>query len=142
MRWGREAAGALPVACSTKRVLLTLRSGDVREPHTWGLPGGKMEEDETPAEAALREMREEISYDGELLLIPSFVYREDDFAFHNFLALVTDEFEPELNWESDDYGWFELTDLPKPLHFGVKKLMPAARPQIASAIKECRKLIR
>ena len=142
MRWGREAAGALPVACSTKRVFLTLRSADVVEPHTWGLPGGKMEPGETPAEAALREMREEISYEGELLLIPSFVYREDEFAFHNFLALVPDEFDVELNWESDDAGWFELSDLPKPLHFGVKKLMKAVRPQISDAIRECRKFVR
>lgn len=142
MRWGRQAAGALPVACSTKRVLLTLRSGDVMEPHTWGLPGGKLEPDETPEEAALREMREEIAYDGELLLVPSFVYRETDFTFHNFLALVTDEFEPELNWESDDYGWFELKKLPTPLHFGVKKLMKVVKPQISDAIRECQKLIR
>jgi 8-oxo-dGTP pyrophosphatase MutT (NUDIX family) len=107
------------------------------EPHTWGVPGGKMEPGETPEETAVRELREELSYHGELLLVPSFVYREPNFNFFNFIALVPDEFESQLNWENDDARWFAQSKLPKPLHFGVDALLKAAKGQIAEALKEC-----
>ena len=38
-------------------------------------------------------------------------------------AVVEEEFEPMLNWESESFGWFELTDLPSPLHFGLEALL-------------------
>lgn len=130
MRWGRAAAGALPVAQTTGRLLLTLRSDYVMEPNTWGLPGGKMEPGEDPEVAAVRELREELSYAGELLLVTSYVYKEPGFTFHNFIAVVPDEFVVKLNWENDDARWFALGSLPKPLHFGAAKLLKAARSQI------------
>jgi 8-oxo-dGTP pyrophosphatase MutT (NUDIX family) len=138
MRWGRTAAGALPVCWTTGRVFLALRSAWVNEPHTWGLPGGKMEYGEAPAQAALREMEEEIGHHDGLVLIPSFIYEEGSFRFYNFLAMVPWEFEPDLNDESDDAGWFSLDDLPSPLHFGADALLAAARPQIVEAIRACR----
>lgn len=136
MRWGREAAGALPVACSTGRVLLTLRSQEVLEPGTWGIPGGRMEPNETAEDAAVREMREELGFDGDMILLPVFVYRETEFVFYNFVALVDDEFEPELDWENDDAGWFGPAELPEPLHFGVVRLFEHW-PRIQAAMAEC-----
>ena len=138
MRWGRTAAGALPVCWTTGRVFLALRSEWVNEPHTWGLPGGKMEHGESPTQAALREMGEEIGHHDGLVLIPSLVYEEGSFRFYNFLAMVPYEFEPDLNDESDDGRWFALDRLPKPLHFGADALLAAARPQILQAISDCR----
>ena len=40
--------------------LLTLRSQDVLEPGTWGIPGGRVEAGENPYEAAERETEEEL----------------------------------------------------------------------------------
>lgn len=137
MRWGRSAAGALIVACSTGRVLLLLRSEDVVEPGTWGLPAGKIEPGEKPIDGAVRELREETRFHGSILMVTSFVYREDDFTFHNFIALVKDEFTPKLNWENDEAGWFDLGELPEPLHFGVERLLEEARHEIPGVMDRC-----
>jgi len=125
------------VACSTGRVLLVLRSQDVTEPGTWGLPGGKIEPSEKPLPAALRELREETRFRGKLLLFPSFVYKEPGFTFYNFLALAKTEFDPKLDWENDDAGWFELDQLPEPLHFGVGRLLEEASHEIPGLIEQC-----
>lgn len=142
MRWGRQGAGAIPVACTTGRVLLTLRSSEVLEPGTWGIPGGRCEDGESPAETAVREMREELGYDGELLLLPIFMYREPNFSFMNFVALVPDEFDPELDWENDDAEWFELDQLPEPLHFGVEHLLHGRIEQIHQVVQRCAGFLR
>jgi 8-oxo-dGTP pyrophosphatase MutT (NUDIX family) len=51
------------------RLLLMLRSDRAKlGPNKWGLPAGKIEENETPHEAALREMEEEIGFGHEITL--------------------------------------------------------------------------
>lgn len=137
MRWGRAGAGALVIACSTGRVLLVLRSQDVTEPGTWGLPGGKIEPSEKALPAAIRELREETRFRGKLLMFPSFVFREEGFVFHNFFALAEKEFTPKLDGENDDAGWFELDQLPEPLHFGVERLLEESGHEISGLIGQC-----
>lgn len=134
--WGTEGAGALLVARGTGRVFLVLRSAKVRNPGTWGLPGGAMEKGESPKVAAARELMEETGYTGPLDLRPAHVFREGDFTYHNFVGLVEGEFEPGLNWESSDAGWFDLDALPGPLHFGVVEMLQSSRGIIQAAIEE------
>jgi 8-oxo-dGTP pyrophosphatase MutT (NUDIX family) len=137
-RWGRVAAGALIVARDTGRVLLTLRSKHVNEPHTWGLPGGRCEEqDGSTLDCAIREAREETSFMGPLSVMdePVYTYREPDFAFDNYLAFSDSEFKCKLDAENDDYGWFSLGELPEPLHFGVRALLNKAGAKIARHIE-------
>jgi 8-oxo-dGTP pyrophosphatase MutT (NUDIX family) len=51
------------------RLLLLRRSDNATlGPGTWGLPAGKIEENETPNEAALREMEEEIGFGHQITL--------------------------------------------------------------------------
>lgn len=137
-RWGRAGAGLLVIARSTGRFLLTLRSAHVYEPETWGLPGGKIDPDENPRTAAVRELMEETGYDEDVAVSrePLYVYEEPDFRFVNHAGLVDEEFEPSLNWENDDFGWFTLADLPDPLHPGVAVLFAMARKQIERAIAD------
>ena len=106
--WGTEGAGALLVARGTGRVFLVLRSAKVRNPGTWGLPGGALDEGESPRQGAARELMEEVGYTGRLDLRSGHIFTAPDFTYHNFVGLVGDEFEPVLNWESDDAGWFDL----------------------------------
>jgi hypothetical protein len=77
------------------------------------------------AEGALREFREESGWRGELVeMVPLLVYREPNFAFHNFLLVVSQEFAPRLNWEHDEAEWFDPDgELPDDLHFGLEALI-------------------
>lgn len=138
MRHGRRGAGILLVARSTKRVLLLLRGAECNEPGTWGLPGGKIESREQARSAAVRELEEEAGWRGEVLVLkePIYVFEEPDFEFFNYLGFIEDEFEPRLNWESDDAGWFSLNRLPSPLHFGVEELLRERKRDILSEIHQ------
>lgn len=125
--WGKRAAGLLIVAKKTGRILLTLRSEEVSQPLTWAIPGGKLEDGETPRAAALREAEEELGYDGQIDVekAPFWVYRDDDFEYSTFLAFVSREFEAQLNEENDDAEWFDPLRLPRPLHFGLSEMFDA-----------------
>jgi 8-oxo-dGTP diphosphatase len=63
-----------------RRVLLTRRRADQPMPLLWELPGGKVEEGESPASALAREVREELGCDAEVGRIFEVVHhRYDDF---------------------------------------------------------------
>jgi len=118
--WGRQGAGCIFMALDTGRLCLAHRSAAVEQPGTWGTWGGAMESGEDPAEAVRREVAEEAGYTGPLRLIPLMVFSHPSgFRYHNFLALVPREFEPRLNWETQDSAWFKPGEWPSPLHPGV-----------------------
>jgi 8-oxo-dGTP pyrophosphatase MutT (NUDIX family) len=146
--WGKKGAGILPICKETKTLLVPFRSSNVLEPHTWGVWGGKIdlgEEDEyertlsidaSVEEAAKREFVEESEYDGEIKLIPAYVYRDGSFAYHNFFGLVDYEFEPVLNWETEDYRWMtyeELLALPRK-HFGLVALLKNSSKELEALL--------
>jgi 8-oxo-dGTP pyrophosphatase MutT (NUDIX family) len=132
--WGDEGAGLLVVAASTGRILVPLRSRYVMEPLTWGVHGGRIEPDEDPEEAAVREFVEETSYHGFVETFPAFTYEyEDDFeevvfVFHNFIGVVPGEFKPQKNWETERFVWMTLPELVavEPKHFGLQALLEDA----------------
>ena len=95
------------------RVLFTKRDSLAPEGGTWDFPGGGMEPDETPKEAARRETREEVGfdYDGPLLKV-----KKMSNGYVAFAALLDEPFVPVLNDEHTDYVWATFDDLPEPLH--------------------------
>lgn len=113
--WGNVAAGCLPISTETKRILLCYRSSYVNEPHTYGLWGGKVEEDDSLEDTVINELCEETGYYGEIDLIPVFIFRNDNktFEYHNFIGIIQDEYKPTLNWESDGYKWITFDELLK-----------------------------
>jgi len=121
--WGRQGAGAIVLSRATGRILLPFRSGAVEQPHTWGVWGGAIDSDEDPEDAARREVSEETGYSGHIEMHPLVVFTKGKFQYHNFLAIVDDEFTPSLNWETEDAGWFTFGDWPSPLHFGLGYLL-------------------
>lgn len=123
--WGKQGAGCIAVARSTGRVLIGYRSEDVMEPFTWGTFGGAMDEGMLPEQMARKELRQETGYTGKAEMVPLYVYRapEGTFAYHNFAAVVDEEFEPIVNWEHEEACWFDLDDLPEDLHYGLQSLL-------------------
>jgi len=48
-------------------ILLVKRAGDLLESGKWGLPGGFLDRDETAAQGALRELKEETGWEGKII---------------------------------------------------------------------------
>lgn len=137
--WGRQGAGALVMAKTTGRLLLPYRSLYVLQPHTWGVWGGAIDQGENPKDAVMREMHEEVGYKGaDIQLIPLYIFEDQKtgFKYHNFLAVVPDEFRPELNWETDNYKWVEFGHWPAPLHFGLETLIKKSGSDIKRIIEK------
>ncbi len=101
----------------TDRFLFLLRNeGSV----VWGIPGGKIEKNETLLQGIERECNEEIKYfpaDAKLIPIQKFV--NNTFTYHTFFCRVKDEFIPILNEEHIGYCWVDVHHYPKPLHPGL-----------------------
>lgn len=119
----KNAVGALIVSISTKRALLNLRAAHKTHPVCWSLWGGMMEAGETPKDALLREMVEEMGVQPNVVKINPFdVYQSNDghFKYFSFVCLVEDEFTPVLNYESCGYCWVNLGVWPRPMHHGAK----------------------
>lgn len=121
--FGNQAAGAVLMSKTTGRIMLVLRSQQVLESGTWGNCGGAHKDDERPIDAAKREVYEETGYNGSVEMIPLLVFKKPNFKYENFLALVEEEFVPELGWEADEHKWATLDTLPSPLHFGITALL-------------------
>jgi len=122
--WGRAAAGALVLARSTSRLLIAHRAEGTLQAGTWGTWGGAVDAGETPVDAVTRELREEAGFKDDFDSHPLMVFEHDTgFTYSNFLVIVDHEFEPVLNWETQNFGWFNYGDWPDPLHFGLEQLL-------------------
>lgn len=133
--WGKQGAGCIFLAKDTKRILLPLRSRMVEQPGTWGVWGGAIDPGENPKDAVRREAMEEVGYRGSIHLFPMYIFKKNSFQYHNFLAIVPREFEPELNWETDDFAWVKFGHWPQPLHFGLEYLLQHAGDKIEKIIQ-------
>jgi mutator protein MutT len=116
-----KAAGVMFV--SGNSVLLLKRAGKEHEDGTWAFPGGKIEDGETPEQAAIRESQEETGIaPGDLEQIDH--TDNGAVAFTTFLAR-TDRADPVLNDEHTGFVWADLASLPQPLHPGVARTLKA-----------------
>lgn len=113
----------------------------------WCFPGGRVEQDEEPHEAARREALEEVGRISGWNLAP--LHRatsKEGVDFVTFGQPVDGEFDPALNDEHDDHVWAPLKDPPKPLHPGVAAMLAgffaeeAQEPEHATATDSALKL--
>jgi 8-oxo-dGTP pyrophosphatase MutT (NUDIX family) len=133
--WGRGGAGIVFYCSLDETILLGKRSNWVTDPGTWGYPGGAVDEgwQNTPIEdpvtdedvffeTATREASEEC---GSLPPGMSFssrtTFEDEGFCYVTYLCKLS--YEQKSAWrptpadgEMDEWDWFELDDLPSPLH--------------------------
>lgn len=130
--WGNTGGGCLPLSRITGRILLAYRSMYVNEPHTFNLWGGKIDEEDGQSENEIedvvkREFMEESGYDGNIELIPAYIFETPNksFKYYNFIGLVDEEFEPTLDWETESFRWVTFDEMMsiKPKHFGLRGLL-------------------
>ena len=116
-----NAVGVWFYSIDTKRYLYLMRN-DAKYPGSWGLPGGKVESEETLFLAISRECQEELGMRPEYIkLIPLEKFTSGDgiFCYHTFWCCVAGEFVPKLNNEHLGYAWIDGLHWPKPMHPGL-----------------------
>ena len=123
----KHAAGILVVA-DDGDILLLKRAGVEGQDNFvghWALPGGGVEDGETPEQGALREAREEIGLDvaPESLIDLDKVRTETGMGFHTFGVHAKQKIQPKLNDEHLGYGWFSPDALPTPMHPAVEAML-------------------
>lgn len=124
-----HAAGTLFVAASGRVLLLFRSSREGNYAAHWGLPGGGVDQGETPERGAEREAAEEMGGRAPIGHRRLLDQRRtpNGMIFHTFAQAVEDEFAPILNEEHTGYVWADLETLPKPVH-----------PSVLKTIDECR----
>lgn len=113
------SAGIFFYSKETNRFLYLLRTDNKNTP-SWGIPGGKIEKEETLLEGLERECMEEIGFwasGSKLIPIQKFINKA--FTYHTFFCEVNNEFIPILNDEHCGYAWVGDDQYPKPLHPGL-----------------------
>jgi dihydroneopterin triphosphate diphosphatase len=83
----------------------------------WHTVAGGVEEGETYAEAAERELREEIDLDAQPVDLGHRYVYDDEVEVHAFLVDVEAGWEPTLNDEHDDYRWCSRDEAAELLHW-------------------------
>lgn len=108
------AAGVLFVTPEGE-VLLVRRTAEGDHEGEWGIPGGKLEGDETPEQAARREAEEEVGWADDAVSLTEWTrQRRDGVDFTTFLAKVKVKFDPRLNGEHDAWRWVDRAALGAP----------------------------
>ncbi|MGE0734235.1 MAG: NUDIX domain-containing protein [Alphaproteobacteria bacterium] len=126
--WGRQAAGCLFFSLESRRFGFAKRSRFVLDPGTHGTVGGAVNEGEPPEQTVLREVVEEVGYDGPHELRWLDLFQSGSFRYSTYLMLVPQEFAPALNWENDGFLWVPHATWPDPVHPGLAVTL--AKPNV------------
>lgn len=108
----KEAAGVIHYA-NGKILLIKRGSKSATYPSTWAFPGGKIDNGESPLQAATRESFEEVGYSPSSALSLGSI-NSAGVKFHSFFSKGP-QFDVTINDESEDYGWFDINRLPDPM---------------------------
>jgi 8-oxo-dGTP diphosphatase len=120
---------------ANNKVLLCKRNNDGSLPGEWSIPGGKLEDNETPIDGAVREFYEEtnLKVNSPLNLCGMLKrYTRDGKnvkgLMYTFLMEVDKEMNPDLEnaydgSEHTECGYFSYDELPKPIGSELKRLL-------------------
>ncbi len=121
-----EAAGCY-LEINQKILLLQLPEDHVAEPGKWGVPAGKLEKNETPEQAAIRELFEEtgifVSISQLEPLNPLYMCKKHiSYVFHLFKVVLDAIPDVRICKEHQGYAWVPLKDLHSlPLMLGARE---------------------
>lgn len=100
------------------KILVLKRNPNVVEGNTWGIPGGKIEKDESPQAATIRETLEETGLDvhrgSGLTEIRKHYIRlaRFDFIFHMYHVYLPEQYEIQLSpKEHQEYQWLTVSQI-------------------------------
>lgn len=108
------------VAVVTRNGAILLEKTYYEGRHFYALPGGGIEEGETPQETALRELKEECGLDGKIVKPLNVVYKRDGSIEYAFEIAVSQEQivivgkDPEFSEEEQmikDVCWLQLHEI-------------------------------
>lgn len=101
--------GAFNVVIVNQKVLLVKR----RDFPLWDLPGGVVESDELPSEAAIREMYEETGYEVQIdYEFARYIDKTRNDCQHLFKSHIINGELKRTTTETRDLRWFSLNQLP------------------------------
>lgn len=125
-------AVAIVIINQNGQILSLLRSeSDSWKPLHWGLPGGHIDEGETPFEAAIRETKEECNLDVNLIYADSIV-TDENYRIYLYYA-VQYSGDIQLSFEHSEYKWYTVEEL-----LQVQNRTPLLYTNVCKAIDEMR----
>ncbi len=106
----RQAAGCIVQRGSDKKILLLRRSIYETSHHgMYELPGGKLEEGETPKEAALIETKEEAGLDVRIVqTLQPHIDHNANKVYHGFVGAPKKGAKVKISEEHDEYKWVSI----------------------------------
>lgn len=112
----RNSVGVMIINTDTNNILLLKRSKLSTFSGYWTFLSGGIEKGETPIDALKREIIEEIVVNPNKINFKFFkTYNDTNSIYNVFIGEVNYEFQCLLNDENEEYGWFNINDLPSPL---------------------------
>lgn len=108
--------GVLLVCEKTGNFLLGKRAENLPFGNCWSLFGGGIDDGEEPIDGVKRELSEETQINSPTIRYELFeiqYYFDDPFYF--YIGYCDEEYQPKLNHENSDSGWFNVSNLPTPL---------------------------
>lgn len=129
--WGPYGAAGL-LLFSNGHILLQHRAPWTAHGGTWGIPGGSRDDDETPAEAALREAAEETGANiADVTVLFESVMDLGWWSYTTIVATTPVQFTPKSDAESLSVEWIPVEDVEKlELHPGFAMSWPALRERL------------
>lgn len=131
------AAKAFIVNDAGEILCIKRRPNDVHNPGAWDLPGGRLEEGESPFEGVQRETREEVSLEVTVhnpLTIHHFTRQDGQLiTLIVFLCKQADSGQPvQLSEEHTEYKWLSIDDAYETLHEAFRPDIEAYKKHFAA----------
>ena len=124
------AAGFFAYHPKSKRILLGLRS----DTNSWANFGGgyEPEKDKTVKDTAIREFLEETGCDSGYKVSekPIDIFKNNFLRYHTYFVTFDKMFEPDINHEHTNYGWFKIDNLPSNILQGCQTTIDKVKPKL------------